>query len=120
MKKLIIAITTVLLIGIVISCITFETQAVGLEALDNPDGYKQNVGDNSQIVNIGNIIVSIVRTLGAAVSVVMLMIVGIKYITGSVEEKAEYKQTMWPYIVGALLIFAGTTITSIIYEMFEA
>lgn len=120
MKKLIISLISVLLIGLILTSIVFETQAVGFDVLEDPDRYKQQVGESGEIVTIGNVIVSIIRTLGAAVSVVMLMIVGIKYIMGSVEEKAEYKQTMWPYIVGALLIFAGTTITSIIYEMFEA
>ena len=47
----------------------------------------------------------------------MLSIIGIKYIMGSVEEKAEYKQTMWPYVVGAILIFAGSAFTQVIYEM---
>ena len=49
----------------------------------------------------------------------MLLIIGIKYILGSVEEKAEYKQTMWPYVLGAVLIFAGAAVTDIIYKAFQ-
>ncbi len=112
----IIAIVLALLIGLSMVC---EVQAIGFEVLEDPESYRQENGDNSGLVDIGNIIVSIVRTLGTAISVLMLMIVGIKYITGSVEEKAEYKQTMWPYIVGAFLIFSGSALTSIIYDMFN-
>lgn len=60
----------------------------------------------------------LVRTIGESVAVVMMLIIGIKYILGSVEEKAEYKQTMWPYILGAVLIFAGAALTDIIYKAF--
>lgn len=67
---------------------------------------------------IANIIVWLVRTIGESVAVLMVLIIGIKYILGSVEEKAEYKQTMWPYILGAVLIFAGAALTDIIYKAF--
>ena len=33
---------------------------------------------------------------------------------GSVEEKAEYKKTMGPYALGAVMVFAITNILSII------
>ena len=39
---------------------------------------------------------------------------------GSAEEKAEYKKTMIPYLVGAILIFASTTIVNVVYNMANA
>ena len=45
------------------------------------------------------------------------MILGIKYMIGSVEEKAEYKKTMMPYIIGTTILFAASTIVSIIYNV---
>lgn len=36
---------------------------------------------------------------------------------GSAEEKAEYKKTMIPYLVGAILIFASTTIVNVVYNI---
>lgn len=119
MKKYIVSIITVFLLITILLSVTFRVQAVGLEALDNPSLYIQQDEDNSKIVPIGNIIVWIIRTVGTAIAVLMLSIIGIKYIMGSVEEKAEYKQTMWPYILGALLIFAGASLTNIIYEIFN-
>lgn len=35
--------------------------------------------------------------------------------TGSVEERAEYKKTLMPYIIGAALVFAASTIAGAIY-----
>ena len=35
---------------------------------------------------------------------------------GSASEKAEYKKTMIPYLVGAILIFAASTIANVVYQ----
>lgn len=69
-----------------------------------------------KVVSIGNKILSIIRLLGTVLSVIMLMIIGIKYMLGSVEEKSQYKQTLIPYVIGALLLFAASVIPQIIYE----
>ena len=34
---------------------------------------------------------------------------------GSAEEKAEYKKTLLPYVIGAVLVFAAAAIASMIY-----
>ena len=44
------------------------------------------------------------------------MVLGIKYMVGSAEEKASYKKTMMPYIVGAILLFGATTVATAIFE----
>ena len=56
----------------------------------------------------------IITTVGIVVSVVVLVVLGIKYMIGSAEEKAEYKKTMIPYIIGAILVFAASAIASIV------
>lgn len=66
----------------------------------------------SGVQSLGNQIATIIRNVGIVLAVVILMILGIKYMMGSAEEKAEYKKTMIPYIVGALLLFAASTIAS--------
>lgn len=120
MKKYIITIIAILCLSFIIAAITFESNAVGLnEVFKNPDDYIDDSGDNSGAIAIGNVIVWIVRTVGESIAVIMLMIIGIRYIIASAEEKAEYKQSMWPYILGAILIFAGSALTDLIYNAFN-
>ena len=69
------------------------------------------------IKTIGNNIVKILQTVGVVLSVIILIVLGIKYMMGSAEEKAEYKKTMIPYLVGAILIFASTTIVNVVYNI---
>ena len=62
-------------------------------------------------------ILGAVQAVGSAAAVIVLVIVGIRYMTGSVEEKAEYKKTMIPYVVGAVLVFAASNVAMIIYNL---
>lgn len=120
MKKYITVIITILILSLIASSFIYKTSAVGLNIITNPEDYRQDQGDdNSDAVKIGNIVVWAVRTIGEGIAVIMLLVLGIKYILGSVEEKAEYKQTMWPYVLGAVLIFSGAAVTDIIYKAFN-
>ena len=83
-----------------------------------PNQITANIDSNSQtqITSVGGKIVGIIQVIGIVIAVVVIMVVGIKYMMGSVEEKAEYKKTMMPYIIGAVLIFAGSTLANVVYQ----
>lgn len=107
-KKKMIAIVIML----IIIC-TFATTSYGLQ-LKELNGTPTQV---ETLKNAGNSIVKVVLTIGIVVSVIMLILLGIKYMMGSVEEKAEYKKTLIPYIIGAGLVFAASGIAQIIYDI---
>lgn len=65
---------------------------------------------------IGSSIAGIIQVVGIITSVIVLMVLGIKYMMGSAEEKAEYKKTFIPYIVGAIILFAATAFAKTIYN----
>ena len=62
-------------------------------------------------------ILGAINVFGVIVSVITLMIIGMKYMFGSIEEKAEYKKTATMYIIGAVLVFSVTTIPNILYKI---
>ena len=72
--------------------------------------------DTSGITTLGNKLVTVLTTIGVVLSVIMLIVLGIKYMMGSAEEKAEYKKTMMPYLVGAVLIFSASMIANVVYQ----
>lgn len=76
-----------------------------------------NKGDTTGITNIGNNILSIIRVVGTVIAVGVLMVLGIKYMMGSAEEKAEYKKTMIPYLIGAVLLFAAVNLAGWIVDI---
>ena len=87
----------------------------------NPDdwapGSTTDVSGASRLLDIGNTVVGFLRTVGSIVSVAVLALLGIKYMMGSVEDKAEYKQTMKPYLIGAVLVFGITNILAIVVNI---
>ena len=84
---------------------TYEPDS--LDSADNADTLK----------NIGNDIIGFLQIVGSILSVVVLVVLGIKYMMGSVEERAEYKKSMEPYVLGAVLVFAITNILGIIAKI---
>lgn len=77
-------------------------------------------GSAESVTNIGNNILGIIQVIGTVVAVGVLMVLGIKYMMGSAEEKAEYKKTMIPYLIGAILLFAAVNLASWIVGIAES
>lgn len=74
-----------------------------------------SVSGTEGIVDFGNVLVTVITTIGVVASVVVLIILGIKYMLGSAEEKAQYKKSMMPYLVGSFVVFSASTIANLIY-----
>ena len=86
--------------------------------LTQMDEGKDQVGDTaSGVAKIGGQIASILTTGGMVVAVIVLLVLGIKYMIGSASEKAEYKKTMIPYVIGAILILGASAIVRIIFSI---
>ena len=67
----------------------------------------------------GKKLVGVFQAIGIVLSVVVLTVIGIKYLMGSAEEKADYKKSLIPYVVGAALVFTASVFAQSIYEFFN-
>ena len=99
-----------------ISVSSFEAGKAG--SMIQPNGVTATPPNTESISNVGNSIVGIIQTIGIIISVITLIVLGIKYMMGSAEEKAEYKKTLLPYVIGAALIFAASVFAQLLYNMF--
>ena len=117
MKKLTKILTVILLVAIMLTVYTTVAKASYSDQVDGLFDVEAEGTDN--IMNVGGNIVSIVTTIGIIVAVVVLLVLGIKYMMGSASEKAEYKKTMIPYLVGALLIFGASAIAKAVIAISE-
>ena len=122
MKKSIKVISTLLLaIMLVTSIATTAFAAVNLNTtISNIEKQNLNGNADQQITKVGGNIVNIIQVVGIVIAVIVLLVIGIKYMMGSASEKAEYKKTMIPYLVGAVLVFAGTSLVKVIYSLATA
>ena len=78
---------------------------------------KQNQGADQNLSNISATIFHWIWVISIIVAVIVIMIIGLKFIVGSTQEKAEYKKSLIPLVVGVALVVSATTITKISFGM---
>jgi len=115
MKKLLKALPILMTVFMVLMTVTPVLATVGGITIDI-----QTEDAASKITPITNNILGIIQVIGTVVAVGVLMVLGIKYMMGSAEEKAEYKKTMIPYLVGAILLFAAVHIAAAVVGMAQS
>lgn len=105
----------VLFILIVIMMLIATTNVV--EAAVQPKEITgSSIINTEKIEGVGSSVATILTTIGMTLSVLVLIVLGIKYMMGSVEEKAQYKKTLIPYIIGAGFVFASTSIATVVFN----
>ena len=116
MKRTIKLASVLLLIAVISMTLTTMVSANGgIDAANIAGGLKGTTSNaQNDVIKIGNQLIGIITTGGVVVAVIILLVLGIKYMMGSASEKAEYKKTMIPYLVGAILIFGASAITKVV------
>lgn len=94
----------ILSIALIIFTILILTNNVFAIEID-PEDYDPDarLDDGSFLEKAGRLI-GVLQFLGSTFAVAGIAIIGIKYLFSSVEGKAEYKKTMFPYIIGCFMI----------------
>ena len=84
------------------------------------DKYKPgDIDGTSKLEEKAEYILGIIKNVGVVLSVVSLILLGIKYMLGSIEEKAAYKESFKPYIIGTFLVFTGSLLPELIYKFMQ-
>lgn len=94
-----------------------------LDVLERTDYYEPNDLDattSDRVERVASKILTQVTDVGIVLTVVLIVILGIKYMIGSVEEKAEFKKDMLPFLVGSGLLFGILTIVKLLMKIGES
>ncbi|MCI8361733.1 MAG: hypothetical protein HFJ41_00995 [Clostridia bacterium] len=115
-------ITTILLVTMLLTSFATISQATSQSGASagtiNPDDFKPGdltASDTATAFRSAGVIVNAIINVGLVISIVMFMVLGMKYMMGSIEERAEYKKTLMPMIIGTLMLFVSGKIVSIIW-----
>lgn len=119
MKKKIIFITLILLI---IALIPMQTYCADPDSnidliIDGLKDVKKGDTSPNSITGGINTIFSLIRYVGTGLSVITVMVLGIRYMSSSIEEKAEIKKKTVPIVIGCVLLFATVNIMGIIIDI---
>ena len=88
----------------------------------DPDDFEPQDPTQSDInvmMNMSNVIIGTIQVIGVVVSFISLMVLGLMYMTESISEKAAYKITMIPYLIGTIMFFAITQLVALIASIVE-
>lgn len=93
------------------------------DILDKIDSYDKpsdlDVATSNKIENATSKVLTVITNVGIVASIIIIAVLGIKYMLGSIEEKAEFKKDMIPYLIGACLLFGVTTFVKIFMQWGE-
>lgn len=121
--KLISIVAVIMIVTFMLISTVYEVKA------SNPgriiDGVNQAAGTadlgttGDTLKNKAGTILAYIRNIAAIAGVIIISILGVKYIVGSVEQKAEYKKNFMPLIVGILIVVLATQIAKMLFSVFE-
>lgn len=81
--------------------------------LGNFTGNPSSTAAN-RVGKITGVALNVIQVIGMSVAVIMLLVLGIKYLVASAADRAEIKKHAVVYVVGAVLMFGAGAIVGII------
>ena len=117
MKKLSKFFAVLLILAIAMVAFTTVANASAGDVANIFQKAEESNVDTGDMTTVAGNIVNIITWVGIIVAIIVLLVLGIKYMMGSAAEKAEYKKTMIPYLVGAVLIFGASAIVQAVVKM---
>ena len=106
---------SILLIIILMLIIIIPQKTFAIQPSQLDGNYNITVDEPS----FGPKVTDLVSKIGIFIAVGVLMILGIKYITGSVEDRATYKKSMVPYVIGCFILFGASILAPQISDIFS-
>ena len=105
---------TLIFVALIIALIYLLTS--NTFAISNPDRWNPNpsISQGGSFLAKAGVILGWIKYIGIIIGVVMLTIIGMKYLFSSVEGKAEYKKTMIPFVVGAFMLMGVSLVVQLI------
>lgn len=111
MKKIAKKIIIILLIVFLI-CLQYKIFAVKASELTP----KHTKYDGHAFKALARTILGYIRNIAAVSLVVLLAVFGLKFMLGSLEQKAEYKKHLLPLTIGVAVVLLGTSITNVVWN----
>lgn len=121
-RKMIYKKKTFIIFILILSILTiFSSASMAIsDPITDPNSYKPggiNPSEANVVASKAGIIFNVISTIGIIVAVITIIVIGIKYMIGSVEEKVEYKKTMIPYLIGVVMIGSISVIVRLIASL---
>lgn len=113
MKKIFKTLITIIAITLILSTVCFANNI-------DPNGFKPSGNPNDpEMIKIGQSIIGIAQVIGTIASIVILAMLAISIMLAAPDQKAQLKQRLTPYLIGAIMLFSIVNLLSIMYNIFN-
>ena len=120
MKNIIRVVMIAILISMLMSNVLILTTNYSLaKVIGGVNVNEKKPVDTTDLENTSSRVIGVIQVVGIIIAVGVIMVIGIKYMMGSAEEKAEYKKTLLPYLIGALILFFASALAGAIFNMID-
>lgn len=94
--------------------VSFAKKPAG-DIINSAENSGNEMGD--ELNSVTGTVINWLWGISIVIAVVVVMVIGIKFIIGSTQEKAEYKKSLIPLVVGVILVVFATTLVKFLFSM---
>lgn len=101
---------------------TGETKSIDSIIKDGDNFLNAGKGepiDENSLINFSGSIYNLLLSIGTILAVIVGSILGIKFMTSTIDEKAKIKQMLVPYVVGCAVLFGAFGIWKIVINLLK-
>lgn len=119
MKKISLILTFVMIISLFIGTTNLYAADGGLNTVI--DGMKNastisTADAGSNVAKAINDVIGLLQITGTGISVIVVTMLGIKYLIASPSEKADTKKMIMPILIGCILLFGAVNLVAIVAD----
>lgn len=73
--------------------------------------------DTGKFTQTAGKIIKLLRNFSVIAGVILIIVLGVKYMMGSVEQKSDYQKSFVPLVIGIILVIGATSIASFLFSL---
>lgn len=110
-NKIFVTLMTILLILSFCTIVNAEEEDIALKIVNNSKvDASGTIGGADALFTLGNKVLTILQFIGGGVAIIATLLLAIRYMYSSPDDKAEIKGKLIPYIIGGVMIFGVTNL----------
>lgn len=88
------------------------------DAISAMNGMTSDDGDptSGKLGSIINAAIGVIQMVGTGISLIMVTILGIKYILAAPNDKADVKKQITPMLIGAIILFGSVNLVQLVAD----
>lgn len=120
-KKILVILLSFILIFMFLQTVSLADNTTAVDASvtsikTTMQGVKDGSNDVGKIEGVINIVIGLLQVGGTGVALIVITMLGIKYILASPSEKADVKKQIMPIIIGCILLFGAMQLMVAVYK----